>query len=115
MATIMECPVCGNEFEKAGAKKFCSAKCRKARNKENIRKNHQVYKSPKRFECGWCGLFFESKKKEDYCCEECRQKGENRKRSRGRRTKNTLSIDAIAVAARKEGLSYGQYVAKYGL
>ena len=113
MATIIKCPQCGKEFEKTNAQKFCSAKCRQKYNRAKWRK--KTYKAVKIFECGWCGLFFQSGKKAEYCCEECRQKGENRKRNRGRRSKNTLSIDAIAVAARKEGLSYGQYVAKYGL
>lgn len=113
MATIIKCPMCGKEFEKTNAQKFCSATCRKRYNTEKARKKY--YTSVKIFECGWCGLFFQSGKKEEYCCEECRQKGENRKRSRGRKSKNTLSLEAIAVAAHKEGLTYGQYVAKYGL
>ena len=114
MATIIKCPLCGKKFERiSGAQKFCSANCRINYNRK--KSNQKYYKSVKIFECGWCGLFFQSGKKEEYCCEECRQKGENRKRSRGRKSKNTLSLEAIAVAAHKEGLTYGQYVAKYGL
>ena len=113
MATMTACPTCGKEFERIGAKKFCSVKCRKKYNSQKPKS--EEYKSPKLFECGWCGLFFQSRKKEEYCCDECRKKGENRKRKRAKKKFGLNSIDAIAIAARKEGLSYGQYVAKYGL
>lgn len=113
---IIKCPWCGKEFErKQAAQKYCCAECRKKAGKHVMRQNQiRQYKSSKLFECGWCGLMFESKTKEEYCCEECRQKAENRKRNR-RKNKNKLSIEAIALASRKEGLSYGEYVMKYGL
>lgn len=84
-------------------------------------------------ECVECGKRFLSNRSHGkYCCEECRAAG---KRKKGReafhkyyerqkaagqseKEKNrmrSLNLAEINALARKEGLSYGQYMARHGL
>lgn len=79
--------------------------------------------------CPICGKVAEfNTRKRLYCSEECSKKANAQysyeyvkawradKKSRSKRiTKNTATLNEILVAAEKEGLSYGQYVAKYDL
>lgn len=55
--------------------------------------------------------------KRKYCCNACRLEAESLKTITGRRKRAKKKASALAeinAAARSEGLSYGQYVAKYG-
>ena len=107
----MECLCCGKEFiRKKNAQKHCSAECRR---KWNSGKEAKAKYYPKTYTCGWCGIIFESEHKRKYCSDECRILSlAGRRKSRKR---PALSLEEVAVLSRKEGLSYGQYVAKYGL
>lgn len=79
--------------------------------------------------CQHCKQNYEtSYDRQKYCCDECRMRAYNKTQSEifaeGRKTtdsptmrkrKTSASITEIAVAARKAGMTYGQYVAKMGL
>ncbi len=55
--------------------------------------------------------------KQKYCCNACRLEAESLRTITGRRKRAKKKAHAIAeinAAARSEGLTYGQYVAKYG-
>lgn len=98
------CPVC--------KKVFISAKCRKTAAKQ--RKQKEI--AERRLTCAYCGAVFQSAKKRKYCCEECQRRAcGDLKRKPRERVKPKLSIEEIAKRCREENLTYGQYVAKYGL
>lgn len=109
------CLWCGKEFKqpKFGPKKlYCDNKCGQS---------HRWYSTKiTTFTCAWCGKEFEAEKKRTYCCAEHRLLANGQKKPFKER-KNVLtkqpgfSIERINDLARKEGLSYGQYVAKYKL
>lgn len=77
--------------------------------------------------CVMCGNIFVGRPNKKYCSAECRNKGAaeyNRKRSEERQKPKveskkrksklgSLSIEQINRRARAEGLTYGQYMAKY--
>lgn len=73
--------------------------------------------------CKICGKPVEVKSPNVKYCDECRRKGEEeaikyayQKRVEQMRAKrNGPSIEEVVREANKEGLSYGQYVAKHGL
>ena len=84
--TIAKCCICGKEFEKSVANsKYCSDECRKVGLSNNVKNFHE---------------------------RKMQQELEQRKK-RKRQKNNRDKITEIAIAARKEGLTYGQYVAKY--
>ena len=106
MAKTMKCPTCGKEFKPfRNAQKYCSVICRE---KYYSRKKATM----QTYECSWCGLSFETEHKRKYCCEDCRMRANYRK---SRKKKNAVELAGIENLARKEGLTYGKYVAKYGL
>lgn len=83
--------------------------------------------------CKWCGNEFEGRNQQRYCSKSCKDKMNEfsgikyqhkelveksqyvQKAKRGRPKYKGPSILEIDAAARKEGLTYGQYVAKYGI
>ncbi len=77
-------------------------------------------------ECVWCGKEFMPEYHNVVCCsEECKKKRQSAQ-DKSRREKfnakdkapektNHEKIAEIAIEARKQGMSYGQYVAKYNL
>ena len=75
--------------------------------------------------CAICGKLFVAKNgNAKYCSKKCSDAGamENyykkkasKEQAAKKQRKKPLSITEIAVAARKAGMSYGQYVAKMGL
>lgn len=81
--------------------------------------------------CVFCGVAFSTKHKRKYCDECRRKKYETTYRIKGeeeaikyayqkrveqmRAKRNGPSIEEVVREANKEGLSYGQYVAKHGL
>lgn len=79
--------------------------------------------------CAVCGTMFQKRKKDHLCCsEKCQLKRRrqyekemnalyrSQKKDKAKKIEKTNheKIADIAIAAREEGLSYGQYVAKYG-
>lgn len=106
------CPYCGKEFiREKNAQKYCSERCR-------IRNNRGFPLIPgtelKEYTCSFCGRTFKWDKKKKYCSLECRERANGRGIRKTRKPKG-LSMTAIAKLAREEDLSYGKYVAKYGL
>lgn len=90
MDSVRTCEVCGAEFtcnEYQQTKKFCSVECRKVANKNNAKR------------------FWDANKDEIN-----RQQRERRKIKKKKSNSELLRINELAL---KEGLSYGQYVAKY--
>lgn len=76
--------------------------------------------------CAICGKLFVSKNgNAKYCSSKCREVGAKiiyqqknhslQEQEAKKQRKKSLSITEIAVAARKAGMTYGQYVAKMGL
>lgn len=109
------CKQCGKEFERGkgignNARKYCSDKCRRKYWRDSD--NRVKYHIPKTCTCAWCGIVFEAEQKRSYCCYECRIASY---RGKSLRKSNAEKIAKINQLARDEGLSYGQYVAKYGL
>lgn len=90
MAKTKTCKICGKEFlAKSYKATMCSSECRKIRNLEIAREQNERRKA---------------------------MNAEKAKQSKVRKPKektNRDKITEIAIAARKEGLTYGQYVAKY--
>ena len=124
------CEVCGKEFESKVSAECCSKNCYARRWRKNNPREKTVKKIGK---CIICGKEFEQKRETHLCCsKKCRKKHydeQNRirsqkwreehseeikkKRNKGKEKSNHEKIADIAIAARAEGLTYGQYVAKY--
>ena len=106
------CPCCGEEFEtkksengnSRNAQKYCSPQCRK-------KYASRAYEL-KDCTCRWCGKDFKAPKRRKYCSDECRLYANGRGK---RKSKTNKTLIEVAQLAHKEGLTYGQYVAKYGL
>lgn len=103
--------ICGKTFTTDNnAQKYCSEKCRRAAN----RKKPQLLSEQV---CEFCGKIFSYPRKKKYCSDICCSKanGKGTVYKSNAKKNPTMTIEQIASASRKEGLSYGQYVAKYGL
>lgn len=106
------CLNCGKLFiTNKNAQKHCSADCRREYTKKNGYKKGTL----KVLNCAYCGETFHTLHKCKYCSTICRQKANGRYVKKSRPKKASLSLEAIAKLARAEGLSYGQYVMKYGI
>ena len=94
---MITCPVCGTQFEYVhrGKAKYCSTKC--SRKMANI----QAYGAWKRH--------YEKEKAER------RKEKEAKKKSSKKAKTKPLTLTEVAVLARKEGMTYGEYVQKHGL
>ena len=106
------CGQCGKVFVTTNHnQKYCSVECRDKAYKE------KPYKplGTRVFECEFCGELFEADAKRRFCTPECRRKAEQGKKKIRKPKKPKLSLIDVAKLCREEGLSYGQYVAKYGL
>ncbi len=91
-------------------KRFCSIECGRAHSWK-IRKNN-----PRYFTCLVCGKTFMSFSARKYCSNDCKLIANGRKKRRNVLTKEpSFAIEEVCLMARNEGLSYGQYVAKYNL
>lgn len=109
VGTEIVCPVCGKKFIKeSSAQKHCSDKCRKVYHRKK-----PMGEILKEYKCAWCGKTFKYDRRKNYCSYDCRRKA-NGKRKNNRKKAN-VSLEEIAKRCREENLSYGQYVAKYGL
>lgn len=120
---MANCKYCGKEMQVSFRQKvFCSKECSKAYYNRKGRINK---------ECQICGNELTGKQR-SYCSQKCankakriqlyeyhkdqykKPKAEATPKKSGRR-KKTDPIAEINAKARAEGLSYGQYVGKYGL
>ena len=115
-----KCKQCGKEFKFRFRSNeiFCSEECCKA--------FHGIVRKKERF-CVVCGEKLKFKQQK-YCSDICRNKAATlRQMEKGlveekevpkvvkKRKKPKYTLDQVQALARQEGLSYGQYVAKYGL
>lgn len=108
----MICPYCEKDFIRVrNAQKYCSDKCRRLANRKNPTIQEEELRE---YTCSYCGKTFKWDRKKRYCSDECRELAAGRRIRKPKKPKG-LSIDAISRLAFKENLSYGQYVAKYGL
>lgn len=107
MSEEIKCPVCGEMFIKGRYKKYCSTKCRK-------KDYNQRFKIKLYFQCEYCGIGFKEGRENPYCSEECKNKHSNKQTKKRGRKKKVLSLAEINQRARAEGLTYGQYIVKYG-
>lgn len=90
MAEMKICIICGKEFVPKNHKsRMCSPECRRIRSMELARDQRKQQKASKP------------------------EKAKQPRRRKQKEKTNHDKIADIAIAARKEGLTYGQYVAKY--
>ena len=100
------CPICKNNFETdRNAKMYCSDECKKK----------SLQKPERTFVCQCCGKDFKSVRKRKYCDPSCRSYFEGKLPLIEKKNKPKHSLSDILTKAREEGLTYGQYVAKYKL
>lgn len=95
MENIGVCVICGKEFVRGKNQdrmKYCSMECRKVVIAANSRRFRELNK--------------------ERIKQERREKNKSKPKKKESNNKLILRIDELA---RKEGLSYGQYVAKYGV
>lgn len=122
----MKCIYCGKEFKEThGSQKYCSDLCRNEYDKERQRKFREAHKKPHEIvKCSECGNEFTAHHKGcKTCSPECANARIKRlKHERSAKTKivkknihKPKTLSKIAAAARAEHMTYGQYVAKYGL
>jgi hypothetical protein len=98
---LVICPICGIDFNSDNPTKiYCSPECAERGHKKAVRKYYNRT-GPERINNA---VVAEQK---------FRQEAAEKRRRRAK--KPDVSIEDIAVMARKEHLTYGQYVAKYGL
>jgi len=105
------CAQCGKEFTTTHpTQKYCTLECRdKAYKSRDKRLGRRV------FECEFCNKLFEADAKRRFCTPECRRKAERKKKKQTKPKKPKLTLEQVAKLSREEGLSYGEYVKKYGL
>lgn len=114
---VLVCPVCGDEFAPTTAnQRYCTKDCAAAA--------RRAYQSRPAVEliCPVCGKsFVKHHGQQKYCTPECRERNEKEDfypdvpqyvcKSPGG---NQGRIAAVAAQARAAGMTYGQYVSKYG-
>ncbi len=110
MSEEKKCPVCGEALKpKSGQITYCSKECRNKNSAEQRKKPKTNYS------CEWCGASLPKGSTVKYCSEDCesRATGNKEPKKRGRK-KKVLSLTEINKLAQAKGLTYGQYIAKYG-
>lgn len=115
------CLFCGKEFlTDDNRKKYCNSECSAAFHAHKKSENHRQAREGKR--CEVCGKIIVSNRLRKYCSRKCANKAKNLRNSVipksieiKKSLKPKLSISEINSLARAKGLSYGQYVSKYGL
>lgn len=114
---MLVCPVCGKEFSPAtGNQHYCTKDCAAAA--------RRAYRSRPAVElvCPVCGKsFVKHHGQQKYCTPECRERNEKGdfyldmpQRVYKSPGGNQGGIAAVAAQARAAGMTYGQYVSKYG-
>lgn len=117
------CVICGTPFNGSKNKKYCSHECvlmarrgtHKRQLKERGRRNIGDI-----IICPTCGKNFPyNSGNRKYCSLECKNKAQQIKADESasprQRKKRAKTIVDIIRAAKAEGLSYGEYVSKYGV
>ena len=111
------CKCCGKPFETdKNSQGLCSQECRI----ESIKTKQKEYHMRKRLSqtqiCDYCGKEFHNGRRRQYCSNECRLAANGRgdiKQYEIKKIKPKLSIGEVNKLAREEGLTYGEYCAKY--
>lgn len=111
------CRECGKEFKPTHyISVYCSKECSKAWHRANI---NRLRRESREARCIVCGELITDVKRRKYCSEECKKNNRVKfyqPKDNARNTaKHTASLSEISAKANEEGLTYGQYVAKYGL
>jgi Fe-S-cluster-containing dehydrogenase component len=102
------CKYCGKEFgTNKSAQMYCTKQCQ-------IKANYKPPKKQLQYICEFCGGKFRSDRKKKYCSDICRERACRHLKTKSQRNKPTLSLEDINALARAEGLTYGQYFARYG-
>lgn len=128
-----KCVICGKLFTtELDRIVCCSDECKHEKKKADARRwyHENVHEKVEQEKiCLVCGKKFTTNRSTQKCCsKECSKKWSNARQAKyagmyvkhpttqkyGRGGENYEAIADIAIAARKEGLTYGQYVAKYG-
>jgi predicted nucleic acid-binding Zn ribbon protein len=108
------CPQCGSpvyQNPRGRHKRFCSEKCRFAW--KNRHPNPANWKSTRIAVCPVCGKEFMARTSAQlYCSDECRMKGALLKRNAPKPKKTMDRLKEIALEATKNGMTYGEYVAR---
>ena len=111
---VKKCLYCGTKFvSKTQKSKYCSPDCRKKDYK--IKNKSEIFKhnfNISKYTCRWCGKEFEANIPRCFCTSDCANAHRAKRKSNNK--ENMKAIANINELARKEGLTYGQYFAKYG-
>ena len=108
MSKEIKCPECEKMFEKRTPRQtYCCVECRV--------KHYEKNKPPKLYyQCEYCGKVYKQGSENQYCSDECKSKYASGRDKKRVRKKKPLSIAEINRLAKAEGLTYGQYIVKYG-
>ena len=107
------CRECGKEFKTSCSNAvYCSKECARIwHNKAKAMRR----KENKRY-CVVCGTELTDYQHRRYCSEECKKNNKVKYyQPKKAKKEKVTSLDDIALKAREEGLTYGQYVVKYRL
>ena len=112
---ITNCRYCGTPFTtEQNAAQFCSKECRTTFARAKNRVYSRIHKYT--IQCGWCGVTFKALRGVKYCCDLCRLRatGKINGIAKPKTGKPVKSIEEVARICTQMGLSYGEYMAKYG-
>ncbi len=118
-----KCVICGEPLDGYRNRKYCSKECAAQARRESQKravKERGGCNIGDIITCPTCGKNFRySSGRKKYCSVECKEKagkmGIGKKSRRSPRRKRVRTLSEILRAARKEHLSYWEYVNKYGL
>ena len=103
------CEMCGKMMRGVSRQRRFCAKCADQRNLDRIKARFNANG------CLNCGRSLENEPPQARYCADCRRARRERKAALREKRKKPLSLAAINELARAEGLSYGEYVRRYGL
>lgn len=103
------CEMCGEMMRGVSRQRRFCAKCADQRNLDRIKARFNANG------CLNCGRSLENEPPQARYCADCRGARRERKAALREKRKKPLSLAAINELARTEGLSYGEYVRRYGL
>lgn len=103
------CEMCGEMMRGVSRQRRFCAKCADQRNLDRIKARFNANG------CLNCGRSLENEPPQARYCADCRRARRERKAALREKRKKPLSLAAINELARTEGLSYGEYVRRYGL
>ena len=117
MAVVKKCQLCGGVFTtRHNSQQYC---CKSCANTAKADRNYDARKaSVFKLTCAMCEKPFTNIRKRTYCSTECRLQANGRggrlKPKDKKAEKPNMTIAEVCVAARQQGMTYGQYVAKFG-